>query len=70
MKRNVSLSLLMIGFAALATAQAPQSSSPGPERILQAQRNQKLVEKLVAGGLNLARSADRLDRANYCKTLV
>ena len=70
MKRNVSLSLLMIGFAALATAQVPQSSSPGPERILQAQRNQKLVEKLVAGGLNLARAADRLDRAKYCNDLA
>jgi len=60
----------MIGFAALATAQVPQPVSPGPERILQAQRNQKLVEKLVAGGLNLARAADRLDRAKYCNDLA
>jgi len=37
---------------------------------LQAQRNQKLVDMLVAGGLNLARIADRLDRAKYCNELA
>jgi hypothetical protein len=70
MKRNLSLVLLMIGLTALASAQETQSSAPGPERILQAQRNQKLVEKLVAGSLNLARANDRLDRAKLCNELA
>ncbi len=68
MKRNVSLALLMIGLAALATA--GETSSPGPERILQAQRNQKLVDKLVDGGLKLAREDDRVKRAEYCNNLA
>jgi hypothetical protein len=58
----------MIGLAALATA--GESSSPGPERILQAQRNQRLVDKLVDGGLNLARETDRIKRAEYCNNLA
>jgi hypothetical protein len=70
MKRYFALSLLMMSLAALALADEPSVASPGPARILQAQRNQKLVEKLVSGGLDLARAADRLDRAKCCNELA
>jgi hypothetical protein len=56
--------------ATLASADEPRSTTAGPERILQAHRNQKLVEKLVDGSLNLARAADRLKRAEYCNDLA
>src|SRR6266852_5006271 len=61
---------MVVSLAALASADELSSAPPGPERILQAQRNQKLVEKLVAGGLNLARTESRLDRAKYCNELA
>jgi hypothetical protein len=70
MKRYFALSLLMVSLAALALADEPPVASPGPARILQAQRNQKLVDKLVDGGLDLARAADRVERAKCCNELA
>lgn len=70
MKRYLSMSLLIVSLAAFASADEPVATPSGPERILQAQRNQKLVEKLVAGSLDLARAADRLDRAKFCNELA
>jgi hypothetical protein len=70
MKRNLSLAVLIIGLAALAFAQEPRAPTPGAERILQAQRNQKLVDRLVTGSLDLARAADRIDRAKFCNALA
>ncbi len=70
MKRYRVMSLLIVSLAALASADEPVATPSGPERILQAQRNQKLVEKLVAGSLDLARAVDRLDRAKFCNELA
>jgi len=70
MKRYFALSLLMVSLAALALADEPSVASPGPARILQAQRNQKLVDKLVDGGIDLARAADRVERAKCCNELA
>ncbi len=70
MKRYFALSLLMVSLAALALADEPSVAPPGPARILQAQRNQKLVDKLVDGGLDLARAADRVERAKCCNELA
>ncbi len=70
MKRYFALSLLMVSLAALALADEPSVASPGPARILQAQRNQKLVDKLVDGGLDLARAVDRVERAKCCNELA
>jgi hypothetical protein len=69
MKRYFALSLLMVSLAALASADEG-STTPGPARILQAQRNQKLVDKLVDGGIDLARAADRVERAKCCNELA
>jgi hypothetical protein len=70
MKRYFALSLLIVTLAALASAEERPAAPPGPERILLAQRNQKLVDKLVIGGLDLARAEDRLARAKCCNELA
>jgi hypothetical protein len=70
MKRYWALSLLIVSLAALASADERPAAPPGPARILQAQRNQKLVDKLVTGGLDLARAEDRLARAKCCNELA
>jgi hypothetical protein len=70
MKRYFPLLFLVAGLAALASAQERPSPIPGPERILQAQRNEKLVDTLVTGGLDLARAPDRLARAKCCNELA
>jgi len=70
MKRYFALLLLVTGLAALASADERPATQPGPERILQAQRNQRLVDTLVTGGLDLARAEDRLARAKCCNELA
>ena len=70
MKRYLSLSFLIVGLAALASANEPNSDTPDLGRVWQAQRNQKLVQELVDGGLHLANSDDHLKRAQYCNELA
>ncbi len=55
--------------AGLALADSPAPPAP-QERLLRFQRNQALVEKLVAGGLHLAAAADPLGRAAQCNRLA
>ena len=70
MKRYLSLSLLMVGLAALASADEPSAAPSDLGRLWQVQRNQNLVQELVEGGLNLARTEDHLQRARYCNELA
>src|SRR5438876_3435442 len=70
MKRYLSLSFLIVGLAALASANEPNSDNPHLGRVWQAQRNQKLIQELVDGGLHLANSDDHLKRAQYCNKLA
>jgi hypothetical protein len=70
MKRYLSLSLLLVGLAALASADEPGNDPPDLTRVWQAQRNQALVQKLVAGGLSLAKADNPLERARQCNELA
>jgi hypothetical protein len=70
MKRYLSLSLLMVGLAALASADEPSTAPADLGRVWQVQRNQALVQDLVEGGLHLAKAEDHLQRARYCNDLA
>src|SRR5437899_1695568 len=70
MKRYLSLSLLMVGLAALASADEPSAAPADLGRVWQVQRNQALVQDLVEGGLHLAKAEDHLQRARYCNDLA
>src|SRR5439155_9001787 len=70
MKRYLSLLLLMVCLAALASADEPSAAPADLSRVWQVQRNQALVQELVEGGLNLARTEDHLQRARYCNELA
>jgi hypothetical protein len=70
MKRYLSLSLLMVGLAALASADEPSVATADLGRVWQVQRNQGLVQDLIEGGLHLAKAEDHLQRARYCNELA
>jgi hypothetical protein len=70
MKRYLSLSLLLVGLAALASADELNSDTPDLARVWQAQRNQALIQKLVEGGLSLAKADNPLERARQCNELA
>jgi hypothetical protein len=70
MKRYLSLSLLIIGLAALASADEPIPTPADLGQVWQVQRNQKLVGELVEGGLHLAQAEDYLQRARCCNELA
>jgi hypothetical protein len=68
MKRYLALCLMLVSLAALASAD--ELKPPDADRILLTQRDQSLVQKLVAGGLRLAKEEDHLRRAQYCNDLA
>jgi hypothetical protein len=70
MKRYLSLFLLMVGLAALASADEPSAAPADLGRVWLAQRNQTLVQELVEGGLHLAKAEDHLQRARCCNELA
>jgi hypothetical protein len=70
MNRLVFLPLAVTALAALALADEPASTPVTEGRIRQLERNQKLLHKLVQGGVSLAKADDRLQRAQYCNDMV
>jgi hypothetical protein len=70
MKRYLSLLLLMVGLAALASADEPSSTPPDLGRVWQVQRNQNLVRELVGGSVQLAQAEGNLERARCCNELA
>lgn len=70
MKRYLSLSSLLVGLAALASADEPSAPPADLGRVWQVQRNQGLVQDLIEGGVHLANAEDHLQRARYCNDLA
>jgi hypothetical protein len=70
MNRILVVPLVVIALAALALADQPSSAPVKEARIRQLERNQDLLEKLVQGGVDLAKAEDRLKRVRCCNEML
>jgi hypothetical protein len=66
MRRWLPLLILIAAAVPAAPAENPEPAPPPAERVQQLQRNYKLIEALVHGGLRLAEEGDALKRAEQC----